>query len=315
MMRNDQDAKKFPGRTASDRGAQFENAVSERHSAASGSGGLSARTAAESSGAKPLEIDNLSFSYGGHNVLDGVTFSLNRGEFAAVMGPNGTGKSTLFRLILGLLTPQSGRISVSGHDIRSLSDAQRAENMAYIPQSVNPVFNYTVEEVVLMGLTGQLGTFARPKDVHRCAVRDVLKSLGMEKLIHRGFGRISGGERQLVLLARALVQKAGILIMDEPTANLDYGNQHRVLQKAWSLTEDGYTVLMSTHSPEQAFLYADRAIVLCGGHVIADGAPRSVLTENMLEKIYGIPVLLADQETEGGDVKICLPKQLPGRRR
>lgn len=256
-----------------------------------------------------IEVNNLKFSYGAHTVLDGVSFDLERGKLIALMGPNGTGKSTLFRLMLGFLRPDSGSIKIGGTELRDMSNAQRAGKIAYIPQSVDPVYNYTVEEVVLMGLTGSLGVLSMPKKEHKEAVRKTLRSLGIEELSERGYARISGGERQLVLLARALVQKAGTLLMDEPTANLDYGNQHKVMKKVRDLTAEGYTVMMSTHNPEQAFLYADRVLVLCDGSLAGDGSPEQVLTGEMLQRIYGIPVLLAEENLGRRKVRICLPAE------
>lgn len=256
-----------------------------------------------------IEVKDLVFSYGEHSVLEGVSFQVRKGELVALMGPNGTGKSTLFRLMLGFLHGQSGSIRIDGKELGLLSNAQRAGKIAYIPQSVDPVYNYTVEEVVLMGLTGSLGVLSMPGREHKEEVRRTLRSLGIENLSERGYARISGGERQLVLLARALVQKAGTLLMDEPTANLDYGNQHKVMKKVRELRRDGYTVMMSTHNPEQAFLYADRALVLCDGTVIADGPPEEVLTGELLERIYGIPVVLADQNLGRRRVRVCLPAE------
>lgn len=254
-----------------------------------------------------IEVKDLVFSYGEHRVLDGVSFQVRQGELVALMGPNGTGKSTLFRLMLGFLRGQGGSIRIEGTELAQMSNAQRAEKVAYIPQSVDPVYNYTVEEMVLMGLTGSLGILSMPKEEHKKAVRRILQNLGIENLSERGYARISGGERQLVLLARALVQRAGIFLMDEPTANLDYGNQHRVMKKVRELNRSGYTVMMSTHNPEQAFLYADRAVVLCDGTVVGDGPPEEVLTGEMLERIYGIPVVLADENLGKRKVRICLP--------
>ena len=254
-----------------------------------------------------IEVKDLCFSYGEHQVLNGVSFQIRRGELVALMGPNGTGKSTLFRLMLGFLHGQKGSIKIDGTELGLMSNAQRAGKLAYIPQSVDPVYNYTVEEVVLMGLTGSLGILDMPKKEHKQAVRQVLQMLGIEYLSERGYARISGGERQLVLLARAMVQRAGTLLMDEPTANLDYGNQHRVMKKVRELNREGYTVMMSTHNPEQAFLYADRAVILCDGSVVADGPPEEVLTREMLERIYGIPVVLADENLGTRKVRVCLP--------
>ena len=182
-----------------------------------------------------IESVNLVFSYKNRQVLRGLDFSAQSGDVVAVLGPNGVGKSTLFRCLLGFLRPLKGGVFIDGKDISSISPAGMASSIAYIPQSISPVFNYTVLETALMGVTNRLGIFQAPKpdDVEKAV--EVLDSLGISNLKHRGCGNISGGERQLALLARALVQDAGILIMDEPTANLDYGNNWRVMERVVSL--------------------------------------------------------------------------------
>ena len=254
-----------------------------------------------------IEAKNVEFSYDSQPVLRGLDFSAEAGDVVAVLGPNGVGKSTLFRCILGFLKPQKGTICIDGKDIKSMSSTETARHIAYIPQSVSPVFNYTVQDTVLMGLTNQLGTFQspRPQDVKR--VVEVLESLGIAHLRHRGCGQISGGERQLTLLARALVQNAGVLVMDEPTANLDYGNSWRVMERIGALAGSGYTVIFSTHDPNQAFMHANRVLVLKSGCIIGVGAPCDVLTEQLLSELYNINVLLRTVPYKDGEALISLP--------
>ncbi|MBQ9931975.1 MAG: ABC transporter ATP-binding protein, partial [Firmicutes bacterium] len=168
-----------------------------------------------------MKIQDLCFSYGDHEVLKGIDFTAEYGEFLSVLGPNGVGKSTLFRCMLGLLSPQKGGAFIDGKPIAGMAAAQLARHIAYIPQSHNPVFNFKIFDVVLMGTTAQTGKFSAPgkKQVHQ--VEEALKKLGIFHLRDRGYANISGGERQLVLIARAIAQQAKILVMDEPSANLD----------------------------------------------------------------------------------------------
>lgn len=254
-----------------------------------------------------IEARGVEFSYNAHPVLRGLDFSADAGDMVAVLGPNGVGKSTLFRCILGFLKPQKGAIYIEGNDIQRMSSTEVARHIAYIPQSVAPAFNYTVQDTVLMGLTNQLGVFQSPgpQDVEK--VLNVLDSLGIFHLRNRGYGQISGGERQLTLLARALVQRAGILVMDEPTANLDYGNSWRVMERIGSLAGNGYTVIFSTHDPNQAFMHANRVLVIKDGGVLAAGAPREVLSEKVLSELYNINVLLRTVSYNGGETVISLP--------
>ncbi|MDR0838765.1 MAG: ABC transporter ATP-binding protein [Oscillospiraceae bacterium] len=254
-----------------------------------------------------IEVEGLEFSYKEHAVLRGLDFSAEGGDVVAVLGPNGVGKSTLFRCLLGFLHPQKGGIRIDGRDIRTMSSAETARCIAYIPQSVSPAFNYTVQDTVLMGLTNQLGTFQSPRSGDVRKVVEVLDSLGIAHLRHRGCGQISGGERQLTLLARALIQNAGILVMDEPTANLDYGNSWRVMERIADLARGGYTVIFSTHDPNHAFMHANRVLVLKDGGALAVGAPREVLTEGVLSRLYNINVLIRRVPYNGGEATISLP--------
>ena len=250
-----------------------------------------------------IEIRRLGFSYGSTDVLHDITFTAADGDIAAVLGPNGVGKSTLFRCVLGFLAPSEGGILVNGKDMRTLDRRAAAREIAYIPQSSEPIFNYTVLDTVLMGTTGTMNVLQRPGRRQQEAAMQALQRLGIEALAQRGIGTISGGERQLALIARALVQNAEILIMDEPTANLDFGNQQRVLAQIRALAARGYTVLLSTHNPEHALHYAHRILALQGGHIAADGPTETALTPQLLQTLYGIQAILAEVPTDRGTVR------------
>ena len=255
----------------------------------------------------PIDVRTLSFSYGSVPVLRDVTFRAGPGEVIAVLGPNGVGTSTLFRCLLGFLKPAGGDILVSGRALREFSRRQLAKEIAYIPQSYTPTYDYTVRECVLMGATAQLGALQNPTDAQQALVTRTLESLGIAHLAGRGSQHISGGERQLMLIARALVQDARVLIMDEPTANLDYGNSFRVMQRVAQLGADGYTVIFSSHDPNQAFRYATRVLALKNGALLADGAPAQVLTEQTLAELYGIEVAVRPIELGGRMMLTSVP--------
>ena len=254
-----------------------------------------------------IETKDLSFFYGDTQILKHVDFRAHEGQLVALLGPNGAGKSTLFKCILQFLIGYEGSISLFGEDMRGMPRPKIAKRIAYIPQTSVPVFNYTVLDIVLMGLTGSLKLLETPKQRHIAKAEQVIEELGIIHLRDRGFGRISGGERQLVLLARAIVQDARILVMDEPTANLDYGNQYRVMERIRRLTEDGYTVIISTHNPEHALLFAEKAFVLQGGEVKAAGPSKQVITEDLMKQIYDVEVRLIDTEFRGESAKVCVP--------
>ncbi len=237
-----------------------------------------------------IDVRSLSFAYDRIPVLQDVSFQTEEGSLVAVLGPNGVGKSTLFKCLLGFLKKYTGEILLGGIDSRTMSQREMSKMIAYIPQSSEPVFNYTLQDIVLMGTTAGMGTFSRPKEAQVEEARAALDDLGILHLADRGIGRVSGGERQLTLIARAIVQKARILIMDEPTANLDYGNKFRVMNKIKELSKQGYTILLSTHDPEQALRFSSHVLALSGGRVCAYGNTDEVLTEELLKKLYNISV-------------------------
>ncbi|MCR4675830.1 MAG: ABC transporter ATP-binding protein [Sphaerochaetaceae bacterium] len=256
-----------------------------------------------------LDVKNLSFSYGskGPGVLKDVSFSASSGEIIVFLGPNGVGKSTLFRCILGFLRPDSGQVLIDGKSTLDYKRQELSRLLAYIPQSYSPAFNHSVLDSVLMGVTGQLGMFEMPgKDKEEKAL-SVMKELGIENLANRGSMKISGGERQLMLLARAIVQDASLLIMDEPAANLDFGNAFKVMKRVTELREKGYTMLISTHNPDHAYRYATRVIAMKDGKVIADGNPSVVLTGEIMKELYSIDVAVSTVNVGKSEYKVCTP--------
>ena len=245
-----------------------------------------------------IEVKNLSFAYGTRQVLKDVSFQVAPGELVFVLGANGAGKSTLFRCMLGLLPGYGGEIRVDGQDAKSLSPRALAKKIAYIPQAHHPVFSYSVLDTVLMGVNHRLGLFSTPGKREEQIAIEALEQLGIGDYAHRSFQQLSGGEQQLVLIARALAQQAKILLMDEPTSALDFGNQVRVLERISSLAWQGYTVILSCHNPQHAMLYAQRVIALGDGRVEADGPPATALTPELLRRLYQVPARFV--ETDDG---------------
>lgn len=258
-----------------------------------------------------VSIKDLEFSYGSHRVLKGISVEIASGTLVNVLGPNGTGKSTLFRCILGLNRHYRGTIVVNGKDIATLGIRERAREMAYIPQSHKPVYDYAVLDVVLMSAGASAGMLFSPKKTHVERAYAALERVGIAHLADRPYTQISGGEQQLVLIARALAQDASTLIMDEPTSALDYGNTVRVLSCVRQLTEEGLTIIQSTHQPDQAFLYADKTLVLHEGEVLAYGEPKETITAELISKIYGVDVEVNSLYDD--KVRVCVPRSEVGR--
>ena len=255
-----------------------------------------------------IEVKDLSFAYGEREVLHGVSFKAEAGEFLSILGPNGVGKSTLFRCVLGLLRDYKGSITVEGLDAKSLSIRETAKLIAYIPQSSHPAFNYSVRDIVLMGTTSGLGTFSTPKKEDLRRVDEALEKIGIPPLSDRCFHRISGGARPLALIARALVQRAPVLMLDEPTASLDFGNQLLVLNCARELACEGYTVIQTTHNPEQSFMFSDRILALRDGRVLTEGRPRDVLTSDTMRRLYGVEVEVSSLFDDRA--RVCTPASI-----
>lgn len=254
-----------------------------------------------------LEVKDLSFSYGDNKVLDNVSFSSSGGEAIAVLGPNGVGKSTFFKCILGFLPIRKGKIEIEGKDVSIMKGKELSKYIAYIPQSSSPVFNHTVLDSVAMGMNNQIGLFSAPGEKEREKAAAALDRLGILKLKDRGCLNISGGERQLMLIARAMVQDARIIVMDEPTSSLDYGNSYRVMETIMSLSKDGYTILFSTHDPDAAMRYSDRVIAFYKGEIIRDGKPSTVLNTDVLSTLYSINVAIRNVRVREKEYSVCIP--------
>jgi len=250
-----------------------------------------------------LDVRDLAYGFGERRVGAGVTFALERGDTLAVLGGNGAGKTTLMRTLLGLLPAQAGAIHVGGDAITTLASHERARRLAYVPQQHTPTFGFTAEEAVLMGRVAHLPTFARPGVVDREAAQDALARLGIEALAARPVTELSGGERQLVWIARALAQQAPVLILDEPTASLDFGNRARVLAEIDRLRSAGLTIVFSTHEPDQALAHADRALLLADGRPLALDAVERALTAENVERLYRVRVRSVDA---GGNRRVFI---------
>lgn len=237
-----------------------------------------------------LAAGNLDYGYRDCRVGSGVTLELAPGEVLCLLGPNGSGKTTLFKTLLGLLPPQAGSVLVNGVDARTLPRDVIARQLSYVPQAHGAFFPYTVHEIVLMGRTAHLGLFAAPSARDHAAALDAIRRMGIAHLADAVYTQISGGERQLALIARALAQDARLVVLDEPTASLDFGNQGRVLREIRRLAAAGLAVLFSTHDPNQALRIADRALLLGEGVPQALGRCDEVLDPARLERLYGVPV-------------------------
>ena len=258
---------------------------------------------------KPLlQVDDLHCGYGKKEIVHGVSFSVDQGEFACIIGANGCGKSTLLKNLLHLDVPFSGSVKVNGQTVAKMDDKERARTFAYLPQAHTPPFPFSVGDVVLMGRTPHLDPLSHISDEDRAVAWEAMELLGIEGLADSAYTELSGGQRQLVLIARCLAQQPDLIIMDEPTASLDFGNQQVVLSRMRELSHTHMSVLMVTHDPHHAFLCADKVVVMDAGRVLEIGEPTSVMRKDLLEDIYDTQVDVIDVElSNGGTSCVCVP--------
>jgi iron complex transport system ATP-binding protein len=255
-----------------------------------------------------LEVRHAACGYGETLVLGGVSLEFESGEVVCLLGPNGVGKTTLFKSIMGFLKLLDGEILLDGKQMAKLSKKYIAQNIGYVPQAHAPPFPFKVLDVVVMGRTAHISPCASPSANDMDLARNTLEELNIGHLRNKAYTEISGGERQLVLIARALVQQPQLLIMDEPTSNLDFGNQVRVLEVIRRLSLKGLGVLMTSHFPDHAFLCCNKVFLLRNKLPILQGSVEEIVTEENLRAAYGVKVKIAyTNDDDGKPVKACIP--------
>lgn len=238
-----------------------------------------------------LRAHDLSIGYGRTAIAHGIDLAIEAGSVTCLLGPNGIGKTTLFKTLLGLIPPLAGRIEIDGNDLAALDQQTVARHIAYVPQAQVTEFTYSVLDLVVMGRTAHLGAFAAPKANDYAIAMAALERLGIAALADRDSTRISGGQRQLALIARALAQQARVIVMDEPTASLDLGNRILVLETIRSLSADNLAVVLSTHEPEHAFVVADHVAILAANGFLT-GPVESVMTSDELSRLYRVDLVV-----------------------
>lgn len=254
-----------------------------------------------------LIVKDLRGGYGKKEIVHGISFSVQAGDVLCMLGPNGCGKSTLLKLLLRFIPKMGGRVFCREEDVDKLDRQHLARYFSYIPQTDQSFFPYTALEMVTMARSSYLGTFQSPKKEDVDFAWYCLEKMKLQHMADFPYNQMSGGQRQLVLIARALCQSTCILVMDEPTASLDFANQQLINDAIRLLADEGKIVIVSTHSPAQPFAIASQVLLMQAGKAVGFGNPEEILTDEHLEMVYGIPMeVLSVRDKTGKERKICL---------
>lgn len=244
-----------------------------------------------------LAGEHISYSYvNGRTVLKDISFTFHSGEIVSILGPNGAGKTTFLNCLANLNPLDEGVIFIDGKDIRKIPPREVAKVIGYVPQIIVPSFDFSVLDYVVTGCAPHVGVLSRPKQEHYDIAMEAIRRMDIEKLWNRSYSQISGGERQQVSIARALAQRPAFILMDEPTAHLDYGNQIKVLKTVRSLKDEGYGVILTTHNPDHALLLQDQVAILNREGILSAGLSTDVLNDQDLSALYGTQLRLFYEE-------------------
>lgn len=254
-----------------------------------------------------LQVKNLSFHY--HNsraIFHDVNFSVGKGEILSILGTNGAGKSTLLNCIANLYKPAAGEIILNGQPMSKMNLKEVAQVIGYVPQIHTPAYAYTVREFAVMGRTPYIGAFKTPSTEDYRIADEALDRMGISHLRNKPYTEISGGERQQVTIARVLAQQPGLILMDEPTAHLDYGNQYRVVQMIRQLASEGYALIMTTHNPEHAIILNGKVAILNREGVLGVGQAAETLSAETLSNLYGLTIkTIYDEDAKRNVCIVC----------
>ncbi|QDR79873.1 Fe(3+) dicitrate transport ATP-binding protein FecE [Sporomusa termitida] len=255
-----------------------------------------------------VQINNISAGYTKVPILKDISAALPGGQFCALVGPNGSGKTTLMRCINAILTPFSGRILVANQDVARLSRSQTARLIGFVPQITHSVFAFTVLEMVLMGSAARLNAWSAPSRQDRSKAQAICEEIGIRHLAAQPFQQLSGGQKQLVLLARALFQETPVLLLDEPTSHLDFCNQHKMMALVRDIIKrKNATALITLHDPNLVLNYCDAALLMKEGRLISAGPIEQALSDTSLQQAFGDNI---QTDTTSRGLQVIVPKNI-----
>lgn len=258
-----------------------------------------------------LTVENGCFSYvKGQPILQNMNFSAESGELLAILGPNGAGKTTLLRCMMGFLPWESGRSTLDGEDMGKMSAKKLWQKIAYVPQAKGTSSALLVSDMILLGCTNRMGVFSTPGAKERQQIEEIASQLSISHLLHKKCNEISGGELQMVLIARALAAKPELLILDEPESNLDFKNQLIVLDAMSKLAADGMCCIFNTHYPTHALMRATKSLIVQKKGEAFFGDTTQIVTEANIERAFGVETVIGEVETSGNQYKSILPLRI-----
>ncbi|MGE0050475.1 MAG: ABC transporter ATP-binding protein [Arcobacter sp.] len=250
-----------------------------------------------------IDAKDISFSYGNKQILTNIDFQLYQGDVLSLVGQNGCGKTTLLKILLGIFK-SNGEIKILSKNINEYKNKELAKLISYVPQTHQIPFDYTVFDVVLMGRLAHIGLFSNYSLKDKEIALKALEKVGIGHLKDNIYSKISGGERQLAFIARALTQESKIIFMDEPVTGLDYGNQLKLLKFLKELSNEGYTFVKTTHYPDHALYASNKVMMLKNGQILDVGNINEKLTSTNIKKLYDVDVEIISKEN---GYKFCIP--------
>lgn len=245
-----------------------------------------------------LKVENLNFYYGEHHVLNNISFNADKPELWALMGPNGGGKTTLFKCIMGFLKPDSGNIVINNYNYKDITTPKMAKLISYVPQEHKPPFPFTVREIVLMGRSPYMNGVFGLKNMDYEIVDNAMEKIGILDIAHKPVTSLSGGQRQLVLIARAIAQDTPIMILDEPTSALDFNNQIHIWKILKKISSSDKLIIACSHDPNHIIWFTDKTIAVKNGEIKATGHTKDIVTAPLLKEIYGSEYYIANIENK-----------------
>lgn len=256
-----------------------------------------------------LKVDKGMFGYGDDVLFRDIDFELGDSEILTILGPNGAGKTTLLKCVMGILKWKQGRSELNGKDIRSYSPKELSRVISYVPQMKGTSFDYSVEEMIMMGRSPHIRLYESPSDKDWEIVDGYIERLGISRFRKRNYNTLSGGEMQLVMIARALVSQPTILVLDEPESNLDYYNQLKILDLIEDVSKD-MSCVINTHYPEHALRISDKTLMLDSEGRYLYGRTEDVVTEDNLERVFGVRTIMGSVERDSMKYQYIIPTKL-----